>query len=388
MKTRILAVSCLLLGACGGKGAVDLGGNSGPAGWADTTGSAATASTVTSKPAAVPQTLYAGGEHVLAIAVDETTIAAAIRSELTNDTRVDICQLADCKNTLQTIYTQLAAGACADPHWVIAPSRVLLISPYESLLISHGEVIWPACGSDGGHRLLACSVSGCPEGARQIAPCGSIVTSAATADWLYWLESAPINGIARCPRTGCDTPEFQPIPESGTDSSYPGASCLAVDEAQDTLYASGAAWIASMPADFSTGLNLFYEDPLNVEGLSIVGDSIYFAVSTLTGQIRRCQTAGCQQGSELVTVAPRWPTSLVADEKGVYWLHDALVNVNMNNEVSISTLPLDGSSTTHVVVERTGGVGVVTDLSCKPAINSHHLYWCEGPTSTIRMVAR
>lgn len=404
MKTTILSFSWLLLGACGGKGAVDLGGNVGNAGWADTRGSVATATTATTKATAVPQTLY-DGDFVRAIAVDETTIAAAIQGP--TDNHIDICQLADCQRTLQTIYRE-SFDECGDSGHV-GPS------PFEQLLISHGEVIWPACNSAGGSRyarsVMACATSGCPEGARQIAHADSICGLAASGEWVYWWNSGSDSGIARCPRAGCDVPEYRlaPIWIDPDACSMNSQLRLVADEQANILYMSGGTGIARIPSDFSTAVTPFYADPESIyaapgrlRGLAVAGEHVYFALSTLTGQILRCPTAGCEQGPELVTSAPRWPTGPLADESAVYWLSQAQTNFVKSSvaiDGVISAFALDGMATGGVEVARLESLftelSILRDPPSRSVMNSHHLYWWElgGPKSdsfknAIRMVER
>jgi hypothetical protein len=391
MKTTILSLGCLLLGACGGKDAVDLGGNSANAGWADTKGSVA--ATPTASAPAVPETLY-NGDYVRAIAVDETTIAAAIQSPDRN--HIDICQLANCRGTLQTIYRE-AFNECPDSGSG-SPSR------FEHLLISHGEVIWPACTSASGTRLMACAISGCPDGAREISPAGWIQAMAASADWIYWWDRNPDSGIARCPRAGCEVVEFQPMSDANTElfSSGNGAFRLALDESRGVLYASGGLGISRMPTDSSAELTPFYVDPVGVSGLAVVGEQIYFALSTLTGEIRRCPVTGCEQGPELVVLAPRWPIGPIADKKAVYWLSLAQTNFitpSQAIDVVISDFPLDGTATGGIEVasfDDDNGYTMGWESGApRPVMNSHHVYWSElGGSKTdsfenaIRMVQR
>jgi hypothetical protein len=256
-----------LLPACGGKATVDLGGNSSRgAGWADTKPSGATPAASAS---ASPETLY-DGDFVRALAVDETTIAAAI--EDSSGHHIDLCQLADCQATLQTIYEE-STLECGDSGSIF-PSR------FDAVLISHGEVIWAACRNDSIY-LAGCSTTGCPDGPRELIHLASgPVALAASADWIYWWQRGPQAKFARCPRADCEVAEIQPFPNE-LDTLDSNRGSLLVDEPSGTLYASGGAMIAQVPLDFSGGPTAFYQDPVGTDGLAVVGDYIYFTLSSL-----------------------------------------------------------------------------------------------------------
>jgi hypothetical protein len=373
---KYLCVSSLVCLACGGK-AIDLGENG--SGWVRDNGTATTATVPSSAATNEPVTLYDGVEPVQAIAVDETTIAASIYSAVGERQRIDVCQLADCHGTQQTIRT-------IDPYLSSAPL----------VLISHGEVIWAETGEDLGTRIMACSTNGCPEGPRQIVETGNVFYLAADASHVYLIgraSEAPYveSALLRCPRAGCNEPTQWPL--EGIE--IPKA--LAVSESTGMLYASYDKRIARMPADFSAGLSEFYVGGSPLGGLALAGEKVYFAVATLLGQIRSCSATECGNGSELVTNAPLWPHALVADEKQLYWFHSNSTNV-VEDPLSCYGKAEDQGKTIAGITLEAGSEGA--DLpssveSCSPCgltMNSRSLFWCD-PTANwsrfrIRMLAR
>lgn len=388
MKTKLMSLSCVLVAACSGNAAVDLGGDDTTEnGWSDT-------KTTTASSSGKPWTLYGGHEIVRAIAVDETTVAASIEDPATNDVRLELCQLADCQGTLQTIW-ELPHDSSQHQGGLAFPGSV------RDLIISQGEVIWSAGYSAGPLNVMACSVTGCPEGVRQITV-GAATSIVANEDYVFWLEQENGSGVARCPRSGCDRSELQPFSDAIVELFFGGGGAfyLALDEDSNTLYASGGAGIARMPADFSSELTTFHESAMGVQGIAIVGPSIYYAVETLTGQIRKCPLAGCEEGSVLVVDAPRWPFGLIADRQSVYWTHQVSDNVIEDvhsGDFAVVGYPLDASSAPQEVAVSSEPLGAAVRRgdACGLVMNSHHLYWCEssdldafGYASTIRSIDR
>lgn len=406
MNALPMHLSCLLLVACGGKGTVDLGNHGDTTGWADTKGSvgaSATASTSKSKPSPVPETLYNGGESVLGIAVEGDTFVA-LMGEVPDDSecrmRVDACDLRDCKGTLRTIrsYEQCSPGPYPDPD-------------AQAPILSHGEILWsePYNGSNLSSQIVACSIAGCPAGPRQIAARDAAMHFTADAQYVYWTRRIDEGaGFVRCGRFGCITPEYSPIspntPQRFDDLG--NSTRLLVDESKGMIYALSGSSIARIPTDFSTELTPFYKDVMQLGDMAIVGDYVYFSVSSLLGQIRRCPTSGCEQGSELVLDAPRWPSSLVADEKAIYWQHKAKFLHTWSDSggirddldaAALSVSLLDGSKPAQLLVPsfQTYAMGGFLYRSLGPVMNGHHVYWCEVAgmrdslyTNSIRMIAR
>ncbi|HEY5961627.1 MAG TPA: hypothetical protein VIV60_33940 [Polyangiaceae bacterium] len=403
MKSAIFYSASLLLIACGGKGTVDLGANGASRGWADTRSSGVAGASAVPNPA-VPQTLYDGGETVLAIAVDGDTFAAMI-DELSLDaacrTRIDVCDVRDCKGTIETIHTDSYCGVGLD----------------SDLIISHGEILWSELAVDSTHadRIMACPIRDCNDRPKQVV-LGSRTgystlvrgTFSADADYVYWIERRDtFEGVARYPRVGSVASEFKAFsPEiASMVEDHTGPTRMLSDEANRMIYVQRGRTIARMASDLATDPSVFYQDSMPLGEMALVGGYLYFTVSSLIGGIRRCPTSGCDQGSELVVDAPHWPSNFVADDKAMYWMHKAdsgRTSPSSGNEfgdsdsAAISTSLIDGSNGTRLLVPTfqvyTHGTG---RWAFGPVMNTQHIYWCDVTAMkgsffprSIRMMAR
>jgi len=400
----------LLLTACGGKDSVDLGNNDPSDGWISVKPDAS-ANVVASAPQA--QTLYDGGDFVHSIAVDDNVLVAAIESNATlcnpGDLRVQVCQLSDCQGTIQTLGSTSGYGVCASDYHFSSPA-----SP---LLISYGEVIWPSHGAWAPWGIRACSVTGCADGGRQIAPLQSnyVFALAADTEYVYWVTTAESKSpdvcalaVARCLRTGCQTPEILNLPDviASVGCGSSSAVHLALSEPSGTLFAATQNGIAWLPRDYSKVPEVFYQGATKIDGLAVTSDSVYFADSSLVGRILRCSVSGCGSGPDVVAKAPRWPSDLVVDSQQAYWVRDMSANIKYSwagciggggdencgisarEPSGIVGAPLSGAQSASTVLD-----DISLYASCPLAINANHLYWCEqrekgSYAMKIRMIAR
>lgn len=386
MQRNPLTLCSLLLFACGGQNAVDLGSNGDTSGWANTQ---ALATTSTSKAA---QTLYDGGEYVIAIDVNETSIAAVIQSVDSSATRIDTCSLNDCSHTVETVYELPASDGIG---WGNERPGAI-----DYVALSRGEIFWAARKKDtaGYYDLMSCPFDGCKRATRILAQDATIGSIVVGTQYIYWAAHEDWNWhIARCPKDSCNNPEVIAVPQAELPTTQAASQQLhlELDEGSGQLFLSNDEAIASLPMDFSEPPKPFLIDPLGAKGLAVAGGYVYFAHSLLTGEIRRCSVEGCDPGSELVVSAPRWPWYLAADPRSVIWAHHMPAAVTDKIcEGALSSYEFSDETGEAHIIDSFGELGCAPN-SCLPALNSHYLFWCEAgePTmpnafSTIRMLKR
>lgn len=199
----------------------------------------------------------------------------------------------------------------------------------------------------------------------------------ASADSVFWLER---DRLARCPTLGCETPTFSPLSDAVQEQLFSGNGKAppVLRESAGVLYVSGGTAIFRIPGDFSSELALIHADPVGVTGLAVIGGYVYFARSMLAGEIRRCPDTGCET-SEVVTAAPGWPNDLIGDEKAIYWTHRAPESYGSSDEQLhevLSRFSLDGTSISATDIATFEDIQPSWERP-SPAMNAHHLYWCE-----------
>ena len=404
MRLKVLPFAFLFAASCG-RTSVDLGGNTDRAGWL-----AVNYDTDAGVQAGTPevQTLYDGGDLVLGIAVDDNSLAVAIWDNHSSDhpIRVQVCNLFNCSKTLQTV---TSAAVATDPGWDFKFGGMQLSLPRIHMIVSRGETIFHG-QIPGPYAIRICSTAGCPNGPRTIPVSGNLLSIAADEKYVYSLTlgGASALNVERCARAGCDVSEVLAFPDTVAaifNGSY-GFPQMKLVESAGLLFVSSAGGIARVRLDFSAPPELFYQSTTALDGLSVVGDYVYFTSSTLAGQVQRCPLDGCSQGPQTVVSGQRWPNELVSDDSDLYWVSNMsanLLNSGLPCRISDSSNPCsvkarDPSRIERISPARSFEPSIVLDnldyySSCPLSLNADHLFWCaqrdiSSLSSTIRMMAR
>jgi hypothetical protein len=331
---QVILASAVLLAGCSGRSA-DLGGDQ--MGWAtalDPNGNA-------------PFALYRGSNWVQGIAVDDSKIYAILVGNemgVGPGYRIYSCELASCASTVELLF--------ADSLGI----------PRTGLLLSYGELFW---ADDS--RLLACASDGCDGQARRVGPAVG-ARMVADADNVYWLEGA--GGLVRCPRAGCDTPVVvAPCPPSNHWDNAGRLEIVGDALLVQFIGTDGSVW--RIRRDGSEAAIVDYKGP-RIGGIASNTDNVFVATAILTGQVLRCPPGGCAGNPpELVADQQRWPSQLLADDRGIYWASRG----SSEGDGSVTGCPLAGSCDPRVIAS---SISFGTDAGASDfAMNTGYLFWSD-----------
>lgn len=310
-----------------------------------------------------PTTLYRGRGFPQTYAVDETTLYVFLAYELSDSEALlslKACDLVACAATVRTLYDLQFAKDDA----IIAESLVLSEDDVDFALRQNlSDTV----------SIKTCPKMGCGTGPREIYSVPSGVLRLAVKDqFVYWTDQSPMT-FNRCPSAVCTQPDSRPL--QGDMNTY-----IVIDDglpfvvAGDYAYATTNLTVQRVRLDLSADPELIYQSKVPLAGIGVAGDWVYFAVSTLAGELRRCPVSGCAGAPEVVASGQRWPWSILVDTRKAYW--SDLGNPDAYSGGSVIVAPLDGSS---------GPQALAPDLQLYPgwqlAMNSHHLYWLEGSSN-------
>jgi hypothetical protein len=89
----------------------------------------------------------------------------------------------------------------------------------------------------------------------------------------------------------------------------------------DDVYVVGADAVTRFKRDLSADAEWAFTSDRPLEGIAADGQWVYFGVSTLAGEIRRCPLTGCAGDAELLASGQPWPSTLTRDAHTLYWIN-------------------------------------------------------------------
>jgi hypothetical protein len=239
--------------------------------------------------------------------------------------------------------------------------------PLQVLALSGAEFFFQYRDSLGALYVVACPRTGCTNAPRQLAA-GRASHLLATDDDVYWDDGT---NIMRCAREGCPAPSsrnLQVIARSATqDASELTSFCIV----GDFIYVVGQGGVARLERKLESDPDWIYVSNAPVKGIAAHGDWVYFAISTLTGEVRRCPITGCVGDPEVVTSGQRWPSWLAVDERSLYWFNFHPEPGN-TPAVSLRSATLGDSAEPRILVSNVPLLNYIPIF-----MNAHHFYWAE-----------
>jgi hypothetical protein len=190
----------------------------------------------------------------------------------------------------------------------------------------------------------------------------------ATDEDLYWDDGT---NIMRCASKGCAKPSSRNLQMIARSPIGDSSDLTSVSIAGEFVYVSGRGGVARLERKLESDPDWIYSSGAPIEGIGAHGDWVYFGISTLTGEVRRCPVTGCLGDPELVASGQRWPSWLAVDERTLYWFN-FLSLPGTSTSVSLRSAALGDSVQPRTLLSD------VPLLTYMPIfMNAHHLYWVE-----------
>lgn len=209
-------------------------------------------------------------------------------------------------------------------------------------------------------RLISCPLDRCSSERRLLAKGIKTPNNSPYAtpivilgDWLYWRHGggSPADGIAACPKTGCDTPQTMASTFSSdltwdpehvywididghlmrwragessalqlADLGYQAGQHVVV--ANDSVYFSDSTGqtISRLPKDGSGAPEIVATGD-HISGVALKEQTLYYTSKLLAGSVRSCPSANCQQNADVLVSNQRWPTSLLVQANDAFWVN-------------------------------------------------------------------
>jgi len=315
-----------------------------------------------------PLSLYEGTSSPSIYAVDDTTLFTTFgeRDQKRGESllvTVKSCELASCAGTLRTLYEQLY------PSVIDAPSVVLAVGG--------SEIFFASRDSLGGSYIVACPRSGCTHAPRQVVSVrGQAKRLVATDAHVYWDDGS---SLWRCAREGCTTPATRNLDAVARPPIGGNFGMTSFTIADEYAYVVGPGGLARLKADLSSDPDWVYRSELPIRGIAARGDWIYFGISTLTGEIRRCPVTGCVGDPEGVASGQHWPSWLAVDDRTLYWFN-FISDPGPTGPGSLGAAATDGPSEPRTLLS-----DLPLDSYMPIAMNAHHLYWMEIFNNRLRL---
>lgn len=279
------------------------------------------------------------------------------------------------------------------------------------MVIAGDQLLWLEDDSEIPSRIMTCALSGCPEGARELAS-GAVSSLAADSQTAFWVDYNDGVHIASWQLSSGAEPQLHTAPDAvsawyQTNSStteyyvaqHPPIQLATTSDPQSPLYLSDGKTVARLPKDCSGDAQPFCSTVVGYHDFVATGDRVYSATGGLVGSIQYCVDEANATGTTELVHGLRWPFDLIADQAQAYWA--AYVAANVVDDlapsvyadvatapVDIESIALDASASVTPIVNNVQRLG-----PCPLAMNAHHLYWCEVPSSdplmsSLRMIHR
>jgi hypothetical protein len=237
-----------------------------------------------------------------------------------------------------------------------------------ALAIDADHIYWANNNDDSIYR---CAKTGC--GAQpDVVVKGPYVVGGIAVDAERIYFSAENSGqVYTCPIAGCSgAPDL-------LASNQPGPTLLALDGLEAYWLVGGGVNSCEVFGCSDSPNPIAQGGPPSLEGLAVRGGWVFWS-ELQTGQVRRCPTSGCADGSLTLAAGEHWPSRLATDGVDVYWA-------------------ATGDSTGGGSVKRCavgGCAGVPTVLASDPgapqglALDAHAVYWTDVLDGHIMKLAR
>jgi hypothetical protein len=278
-----LLLACFALG-CGGN-AVDLGHDA--RGWSDTL-------EPPSGPA-TPQTIYEGGERVLAFTIDETTLYALVAQPDTFE--LVSCPLDACRSQRTTLYK--------------GPALVYQEIYSTTLMLVSDSIMWRmddrAEGSFAG--IASCLKTGCEE--LTLVPASS-QTVATDGEHAYWIDAQRY--VMRI-SPGATQPELVRDLNPELYALQPRAAV-----GKDHFFYTEKDEVYAVRKDGTGDRQLVLKEE-NLSDLGVSGEELYYSTRLLTGSINHCQADQCANTRGAIASAQPWTIAVHVTGDEVFWLN-------------------------------------------------------------------
>jgi hypothetical protein len=287
MFKQITGTACALALACGN--AVDAGTDGG---WRD-------APAANADPTQ-PQTLFHGSERVVTFTVDDTTLFALLQETTGLQLELVSCPMERCASERTTLFR--AEGELENGQLRATP-----------LVLAGGALYWLTRARTAGTGIASCPTSGCPQGPELVVEGEQVLDFTSDGSFVYWLDDGSNSLLRRSVER--DSP-VELLHEYSWDATW----WSGLNERGEYLYLNDRDRVLRIRKDGVGGV-LVIGEGLNVAGVSVSGEDVYFANSVLNGALSRCPLEGCSGTAHEVAVGQRWPAAPRVDASGAFWLN-------------------------------------------------------------------